>query len=451
MVIRMDSRSKKWCSIFFFIILIVGMVYASVPNAKAEDAILYQKAAVLTTVVLGFDTAKYAVNIEGQDMLDGYFSLPQYPQYHITYTLKSDEDSFRLYYTFANGTLQMISIYKDGFVEKEPKSYVNDVFVAKSFLAKYQNYVGDSSYDQMSSILSAEAGVGGNFTVISGDMLFEVLDGDDSTYFSWIYTDTNVESCPKWVTIGVKNGILNSVVDYWQLYSVGSTSVNFSKDEAIDIALEAARNHVWSLGVDVSSLSVENFNVSNVCWSFLAFMGSVGADNVRSEDPLEIYPVWPFGIALDKWYGHMYGAEIGIWADTGEVRLVHEAWSMMLPDDPNIPNPSVEPSPSPSVEPSPSPSSSSSSGSSSNSIGKSGSASSAGGSSVPAVGVQLDVGDGQSDGDSELVAIADPETADITHGDDAPLDIPLTIVAVVFGAIVVVVCVYLVLRKRSHP
>jgi len=84
--------------------------------------------------VLGFDTTKYAVNIEGQDMHGGYFDLPQYPQYHISYTLKSAEDSFRLYYQFVNGTLQMISIYKDGFVEKEPKSYANDVFVAKSFL-----------------------------------------------------------------------------------------------------------------------------------------------------------------------------------------------------------------------------------------------------------------------------------------------------------------------------
>ena len=304
--------------------------------------------------------------------------------------------------------------------------------------------MGDFSYDQMSSILSAEAGVGGNFTVTSGNMLFEVLDTDDSTQFSWIYTDTDVESCPKWVTIGVKNGILHWVVDYWQLYSVGSTSVNFSKDEAIDIALEVARAYAYRMGLNESSLSVGNFNVTNVRWGFLAFMGSVRADNVRSDNPLEIYPVWQFGIAFDKWYGYMYGLEVGIWADTGEVRLVHEAWSMMLPDDPNIPSPSVEPSPNPS--------SSSSSGSGSSSSGKSGVASSAGGLSVPAVGVQLDVGDGESDGGSEPVAIADHhETVDTALGDDdVPIDIPLTLVVVIFGVLVVGVCVYLVLRKRDH-
>jgi len=449
----MDNRSKRWCSFFFFTILLVGTIYASMPSTKAEDTTLHQKAAFLTTEVLGFDTTKYTANIEGQDMYGAYLDLPQYPKYHISYTLKSDEDSFRLYYQFVNSTLQMISIYKDGVVEKEPKSYTNDVFVAKNFLSKYQNYVADSSYDHMFSILSAEAGVGGNFTVTSGNMLFTVLDTDDTTQFSWIYTDTDVESCPKWVTIGVKNGILQWIVDYWQLYSVGSTSVNFSKDEVIDIALEAARNHFWSLGVNASSLSVENFNASNVRWSFLAFMGSVRADNVRSENPLEIYPVWQFGIALVKWHGHMYGAEIGIWADTGEVRRIQEAWSMMLPDDPNSANPSVEPSPSPSVEPSPSPSSSSSSGSSSNSIGKSGSASSAGGLSVPAVGIQLDAGDGRrSDGGSEPVAMVDHhETVNTALGDDAPIDIPLTFAVVIFGILVVGVCVYLVLRKRDQP
>ena len=47
------------------------MIYASMPSTKAEDVILHQKAEFLTTEVLGFDTTKYAVNIEGHDMYGG--------------------------------------------------------------------------------------------------------------------------------------------------------------------------------------------------------------------------------------------------------------------------------------------------------------------------------------------------------------------------------------------
>jgi cobalamin biosynthesis Mg chelatase CobN len=43
--------------------------------------------------------------------------------------------------------------------------------------------------------------------------------------------------------------------------------------------------------------------------------------------------VWRVGVALDKWYGNMYGVEVDIWADTGTVRSVQEAWSMMPPPE----------------------------------------------------------------------------------------------------------------------
>ena len=77
----------------------------------------------------------------------------------------------------------------------------------------------------------------------------------------------------------------------------------------------------------------KNFNESNVRWASLIFDYSLGANKPRSEDPLMLYPVWRVGIALNKWYGYMYGIEVDIWADTGEIRYVQEAWSTMPPPE----------------------------------------------------------------------------------------------------------------------
>ena len=447
-----NKAPQKWLTIFLSVILVVSTICVFVPGAKAAELTPQQKAQTITTEVLGFDTTQYDMRVETYENRTGLDYLGVVPKHAVTQTLTSNQNNIQLFYTFTNNNLQMLTIYKDKYAP-EGSNYFRDVAVAKDFLAKYQNYAGNSLYTQLSTIIPIE-GVTGNYTVISENAVLEAIITEDSTLFKWHYVANGVEApFTKFVTLVVTAGDLSAFVDNWQLYPVGSAHVGLSKDEAIDIALEAARGHVWSLGVEASSLSVENFNETNVCWSFLVFMGSLDADNVRSENPLEIYPVWQFGIALVKWHGHMYGAEIGIWADTGEVRRIQEAWSMMLPDDPNSANPSVEPSPSPSVEPSPSPSSSSSSGSSSNSIGKSGSASSAGGLSVPAVGIQLDAGDGRrSDGGSEPVAMVDHhETVNTALGDDAPIDIPLTFAVVIFGILVVGVCVYLVLRKRDQP
>jgi hypothetical protein len=49
----------------------------------------------------------------------------------------------------------------------------------------------------------------------------------------------------------------------------------------------------------------------------------------NKDDPLALYPVWRVGVALDQWYGNMYGVEVDIWVDTKEIRTIEEAWGLM--------------------------------------------------------------------------------------------------------------------------
>jgi len=177
-------------------------------------------------------------------------------------------------------------------------------------------------------------GVTGNYTITSENVVLETTITKDTTTFKWHYTTNGVEApFTKFVSIIVKAGDLYVFVDKWDLYPVGSTHVGISRDEALSIALEAARSHAWSFDIEASSLSVENLNEHNVRWETLDFISSVNADNMRSEYPLVLYSAWRFGIALDQWYGYVYGVQIEVWADTGEVRLVHEARSTMLPEE----------------------------------------------------------------------------------------------------------------------
>jgi len=302
------------------------------PSAKAADLTPQQKAQTLTNEILGLDTTKYDVRVENYENGAEMDYLGVVPQYIVTQTLTSDQDNIELFYTFANNNLQMLTIYKDRYAP-EGSNYFRDVAVARDFLAKYQNYAGNSLYTQLSSIIPIE-GVSGNYTVISENVVLEAIITEDTTAFKWYYTANGaVAPYSKFVTLIVEKGCLSAFVDNWHLYPVGNTRVGLSRDEALSVALEAARGHVWSLGVEASSLSVENFNENNVCWEALVFMSSVDADNARSEYPLVLYPVWQFGIALDRWYGYMYGVQMDIWADTGEVRRVHEAWSTILPEE----------------------------------------------------------------------------------------------------------------------
>jgi hypothetical protein len=103
-----------------------------------------------------------------------------------------------------------------------------------------------------------------------------------------------------------------------------------SEEEAIAIALEAAKTYVKDLNLTVYGFEEQNVNETNIRWTSLVFDNSLYTSDMRNAgDPLSLYPVWRVGVALDQWYGNMYGVEVDIWADTKEVRSVEEAWSLM--------------------------------------------------------------------------------------------------------------------------
>ena len=82
--------------------------------------------------------------------------------------------------------------------------------------------------------------------------------------------------------------------------------------------------------LDEDTLDPTNFNEKrSVSWTALVFDGSLDADNSRSDDVLELYPVWRVGLVLNRVYGELYGIEVDIWADTKEVRSVNEEYSQL--------------------------------------------------------------------------------------------------------------------------
>jgi hypothetical protein len=151
------------------------------------------------------------------------------------------------------------------------------------------------------------------------------------THFKWCYNANGaIALFTKVISMGFKDGLLTSFIDNWGIYNVGSTNVNISKEEAVAIALDSARKHSWTMQLDENALTPEKFNQNrSVSWTALTFDGSIDINKTRSEDILELYPVWRVGLVLNKVYGELYGLEVDIWADTKEVRGVKEEYSQL--------------------------------------------------------------------------------------------------------------------------
>jgi hypothetical protein len=331
----MAKKSQKLLvTTILLTILIISSAYTIiVPIAHAEVITDNSTAEGLTIInqVAGFDLTKY--NVTSKLTVNGP-TLDVLPTENVRYTLKAPGSTIELLDTFTNGSLRMMDVLEN---TGSPNITSSVVGMAKAFLLNYQEYSGNSFYGQLASMLN-QADPLKNSTTIVGNIKFDitVISGssplEKSATFTWSYTANGVDAKYKCVSLGYKDGFLKVFIDTWNFYNIGSTTVNISEEQAQDIAMKSAKTYTWTVGSGNQTYIINNFNLTKPMIKYIVFCEAGNATNARSSDSLTLYPMWRIGVGLDKYYpGNVYGIYVDIWADTGQVRDMQEAFSTLPP------------------------------------------------------------------------------------------------------------------------
>jgi hypothetical protein len=314
---------------------------ASSPKSNMTKSAIEEKGLPILSNVLSLDMAKYTISSK-EGPQDLYMNVA--PEQNVRYTLKSNDSKMDMLCTFANGNLRMINVLgREGAphmtkLVTKPLNLENGTLqvmdlagTAKAFLSDYQSYSKNSFYNELKAMLE-NIDTDKNLTKTVGNVKFEVTASAGSTVFKWTYTMNGIDAPSKCVTIGYKNGFFKYFIDNWDLYKIGSTNVSVSEEDAIGIALEHARAFSWSMGSDNNTVKISDFTVANgMIWENV-FCSNLYAEKARSEDPLMLYPVRHVWVSLDKFYpGNVYGFNVYVWADTGEICAIQERFSTMDP------------------------------------------------------------------------------------------------------------------------
>lgn len=325
---KQTKRKLLFITVFLLMLLISSSYATLVPSAKAAELTTQEKGLAISDNVVGLDLTKYAINTKEypQDSYKGVL-----PQEEVLYELDSNESKLKMLYTFTNGKLRMIDVLEPEGSPHMTKSTTSVLDMAQSFLSNYQGYSVDSFYGELRLTL-ANVDVNKNLTTMVGNTKLEVTPYGARTTFKWTYSVNGVDAPDKFVALGYENGFLEFFVDNWDLYQIGSTSVNVSEEQAIDIAMARARTFSWKLGSDSDSFEVKNFNVTNAMLIETVFYSSLHANEARSQDLLMLYPMRHVWVSLDKFYpGNVYGMNVYVWADTGDICLIQPRISPMDP------------------------------------------------------------------------------------------------------------------------
>ena len=309
------------------------------PNAHAQE-VTTAKAKGLTIIsqVASLDIANYTAT-PTVDVTGSY--LGPLPTENIRYTLTGFGNTIEMQDTFTNGSLQIMDILENSgsplMTALPASARASVVVMAKAFLLNYQEYSANSLYGQLASTLN-NADPAQNSTTTVGNINFDIntISGNstlgNSTTFTWSYTSNGVNADCKCVSLSYENGSLKSFIDTWNLYPIGSTTVNLSEQQAENIAMQNAKAYSWTIGSGNEKHVINNFNVTKPMVEQLEFCPVGNASNARSSDPLTLYPMWSIGVGLDKFYpGDVYGINVDVWADTGQVRDTQEVFSTLPP------------------------------------------------------------------------------------------------------------------------
>jgi len=217
------------------------------------------------------------------------------------------------------------------FAESQPTKVVD---ATKGFLERYQTY-SEASYIQTMCDMLDTVDLTKDATITSGNVKLTTsnqeiqndptVEAIERTSFEWTYTVNGVDASQNVVRVTFEGGVFKSFRNNWNLYKIGSSNVNVSREEAINFARNAAEDYTLQIYLDDGLTDVE-FNLVDEPVTAELFM--------YPKETLTVYPFWRVELYFDKYYYSAYGIQVGIWADTGEVNDISTLMSMLgYPDD----------------------------------------------------------------------------------------------------------------------
>jgi len=308
---RNGARERFFFTVFLCVLVVTVGVSSLVYPAYSSELTVPEKALAFLEDVVLLDMTKYNATLEIYD--ERYpDELQGLAQHNMLYILVSDESELEAAFGFKNESFAHCMLGTLGsplYAEPQP---ANTVDAAKDFLQRYQAYTGDPDFDGVRdfegvrSILDT-VDVTENGTAMSDHVKLEVISRTGYTALVWEYVLDGVAF--PWMTLEFRNGIVCGFDDNWRLYTAGSTDINFSEEEAINVTLEHLEDFSWTAGDE----EVTEFKI-------IEEPRPVELITTRNKEPLTLYPCWRIELYLDKIYpGNINRILLTIWADTGEV------------------------------------------------------------------------------------------------------------------------------------
>jgi len=280
---------------------------------------LIQFAAASSKLTAKENAVSFLADVVGLDMAKYNTTVVVYNSYpadtngvvaaHANYRLESAEGKVEVSCQFRNNALVSLGMNRLGdssilYAQPQPTDLLSR---AKGLIQRYQDYSGAAYLQTMNDLLSTVTELK-PMNATSGNVKLIIKINEPFTHIDWIYTVNGTDVPRKVIGFKFEDGSFANFGNGWDLYTVGSTDMKLSRDDAIRIARQHAQSYSWKVG----NTTVSKFTILD---------SPVNAENsMQPRGDNMLYPWWNIQLYLDKTYPGMIGSiQVGLWADTGEI------------------------------------------------------------------------------------------------------------------------------------
>jgi hypothetical protein len=264
--------------------------------------------------VTQIDTSHYQATLVS-NVIDQPSILGGILEQTVMYSLTSSDSKMDVYFRLRSNELSWYQIIMlDGSpVYSQPQPY-SALDAAKGLLGRLASYENASYLGKMSSMLSLVSNSVQNMEITEGNNKLNVTVSGGITQIVMMYTENGVDFSPKCVSLTFENNDLTDFIDDYYLFTIGSTTVNVSSNQALQLAINAVKGYSWTAnGTTVSNVSVLSEPVSVVF-------------HPNTKNGLALYPQWTVTLYLSKVYpGGVNSITVLIWADTGNIAQIQNS------------------------------------------------------------------------------------------------------------------------------
>lgn len=305
--------TKIWMSL---IIALIATSLCALPATFAEENKAQDQALTFIKNALPFDLSKYNITLTSHSTLDET-ALAEFAGFSnsrvidtVKYTLSSKDGTFDVGLNIENNVVRYCKVSeKTGSIITD-KQYTNLGDAVTSFLEKYQSYTKIDSTNLVSMLNNVDASKDSTRTVDNTKFTISntIWAGKELTSFEWTHTENGADYTKLQVRFQ-KNGVLYSLRDTRAVYTIGDTSINITKEKAIDIAMKNLPSYSYEMP---DNTMVSNFNVTEDYITTKIITAPVKNSEMR--------PYWEVNLPLNQTYpGSVQGIKVFIWANSGEV------------------------------------------------------------------------------------------------------------------------------------